>query len=65
MPLMLSGMTLAVRASMSSKPSRASMAWVSVSRGPIWRAMNSLLVPRMGVSMLMVIPQPLAFSRFS
>jgi hypothetical protein len=46
-PLMLSGITLALRASSESKPRLLSMACSSPARGPMWRAMNSLAVPRL------------------
>src|SRR5450830_1265232 len=43
-PLMLSGITLALRASRESKPRLASICSSSSWRGPMWRAMNSLAV---------------------
>src|SRR3989344_7494357 len=43
-PLMLSGITLALRASRESKPRLASICCSSSWRGPMWRAMNSLAV---------------------
>ncbi|MNJ00129.1 hypothetical protein D3C73_1593840 [compost metagenome] len=46
-PLMLSGMTLALRASRESNPRLLSMACSSPERGPMWRAMNSLAVLRL------------------
>ncbi|MNY08878.1 hypothetical protein D3C86_1417560 [compost metagenome] len=61
-PLMLSGMTLSIRASSESWPVNASMASISPSRGPIWRAMNSLSVPSGICAVVMSAASGQAFS---